>query len=266
MQRLSSLKGLAICQKKEWGEILTGFETKNKYVVMDDTGRELYAAAEVGGSVIARILLKAWRPFEIAVMTMDGGRLLQLKRPFRFFFHQLDVFDAQGQHLGTIQKRFSLVRRIYSVLDGSGAEMFQLFGPILHPWTFLIRKNEAECGKITKKWSGFAKEVFTDADNFGVTFPGDCETGLKGLLLGAVVAATDPSAVVAIFRDLGAPRRLSILRMRNGCGMLSNGVTSRIGRISTCEPGRKATAPSRATVKPPLTRPKMTPCTRSVAS
>ena len=31
------------------------------------------------------------------------------------------------------------------------------------------------------------------------------------LLLGAVVAATDPSAVVAIFRDLGAPRRLSIL-------------------------------------------------------
>ena len=31
------------------------------------------------------------------------------------------------------------------------------------------------------------------------------------LLLGAVVAATDPSAVVAIFRDLGAPRRLVIL-------------------------------------------------------
>lgn len=34
---------------------------------------------------------------------------------------------------------------------------------------------------------------------------------LPALLLGAVVAATDPSAVVAIFRDLGAPRRLSIL-------------------------------------------------------
>jgi len=34
---------------------------------------------------------------------------------------------------------------------------------------------------------------------------------LPALLLGAVVAATDPSAVVAIFRDLGAPQRLSIL-------------------------------------------------------
>ena len=36
-------------------------------------------------------------------------------------------------------------------------------------------------------------------------------TLFSALLLGAVVAATDPSAVVAIFRDLGAPRRLSIL-------------------------------------------------------
>ncbi len=34
---------------------------------------------------------------------------------------------------------------------------------------------------------------------------------VASLLLGAVVAATDPSAVVAVFRDLGAPRRLSIL-------------------------------------------------------
>lgn len=38
------------------------------------------------------------------------------------------------------------------------------------------------------------------------------EMGLLAcLLLGAIVATTDPAAVVSIFRDLGAPRRLSIL-------------------------------------------------------
>src|SRR5215475_4028113 len=38
------------------------------------------------------------------------------------------------------------------------------------------------------------------------------EVGLIAcLLLGAIVATTDPVAVVGIFRDLGAPRRLSIL-------------------------------------------------------
>src|SRR5712692_3535343 len=40
--------------------------------------------------------------------------------------------------------------------------------------------------------------------SFGVTL-------LACLLLGAVVATTDPVAVVAIFRDIGAPRRLTML-------------------------------------------------------
>ena len=34
MERLESLNALAIQQKKEWGEIITNFETKNRYVVM----------------------------------------------------------------------------------------------------------------------------------------------------------------------------------------------------------------------------------------
>ena len=42
-----------------------------------------------------------------------------------------------------------------------------------------------------------------------------------------------------------------------------SGEISRTGRMSTWEPGRKATAPLRSTVKPPLTRPKMMPVTRS---
>lgn len=41
-------------------------------------------------------------------------------------------------------------------------------------------------GKITKKWSGLLKEGFTDADNFGVTFPNDWPNEQKALFLGAV--------------------------------------------------------------------------------
>ena len=37
------------------------------------------------------------------------------------------------------------------------------------------------------------------------------QTLLVCLLLGAIVSATDPVAVVAIFKDLGAPKRLAIL-------------------------------------------------------
>jgi len=85
-----------------------------------------------------------------------------------------------------VERRFSVLRRIYSVLGSSGEEVFQLFGPILHPWTFEIRKDGVEYGKITKKWSGLLKESFTDADNFGVLFPADWAVKLKALFLGAV--------------------------------------------------------------------------------
>src|ERR1700744_4521739 len=58
-----------------------------------------------------------------------------------------------------------------------------------------------------------------------------------------------------------APPGRSIFRIANDCsarmgaGFLWNGPTS------TCEPGRKAEAPPRSTVKPPRTRPTMEPVT-----
>ena len=59
------------------------------------------------------------------------------------------------------------------------------------------------------------------------------------------------------------PRRRSIFRIWKGCGTFISGPTSRTGRMSTWLRGRKATAPSRSTVKPPLTWLKITPSTRS---
>jgi len=186
VERLSSISSLVVSQQKEWGEILTGFETKNRYAVSDVSGSRLYLAAEEAGSTLLRWFLKALRPFTIAVLTEDGQVVLRVMRPFRFYFHRAEVVDSQGQSLGVIERRFSVLRRIYSVLDSSGEEVFQLFGPILHPWTFQIRNDGVEYGKITKKWSGVLKESFTDADNFGVMFPAEWDVKLKALFLGAV--------------------------------------------------------------------------------
>lgn len=179
--------GIGRESKKEWGEIVTGFETRNRYAILDTHGNQLYMAVEEGGSTLLRWFLKALPcPFQITVKTRDEQLVLRVVRPFRFYFHELDIFDSRGQLLGTLQRRFALLRRIYSVLDRSGQEIFQLFGPLLHPWTFEIRNGDKEYGKITKKWSGLLKEGFTDADNFGVSFPVEWDKKLKALFLGAV--------------------------------------------------------------------------------
>ena len=146
----------------------------------------MYYAAEEGGSILLRWFLKALRPFTLVVLTDSNQVLLRVKRPFRFFFHEADIVDYQDKSLGVLRKRFSLLRRKYSVLDSTGKEIFQLFGPILKPWTFIIKNNDVEYGKITKKWSGLLKEGFTDADNFGVVFPKEWDVKLKALFLGAV--------------------------------------------------------------------------------
>jgi uncharacterized protein YxjI len=186
LEKLESVDTLVVQQKKEWGEIITNFETRNRYTVMDSSGKELYLAGEEGGSTLLRIFLKALRPFTIHLMSAAGIPVLKLQRPFRFYFHKMDVTDTGGKIIGTIQKRFSLLRRIYSVLDPSGNEVYTIYGPLLHPWTFKIQKGNREIGKITKKWSGLLKEGFTDADNFGVIFPKEMDIRRKSVILGAV--------------------------------------------------------------------------------
>ena len=61
MQELASATGLVVSQRKEWGEILSGFETKNRYAVQDLSGNLVYQAAEEDGSMLLRMFLKALR-------------------------------------------------------------------------------------------------------------------------------------------------------------------------------------------------------------
>jgi len=82
MHSLSSINGLVVSQKKEWGEIATGFETRNKYAISEVSGHTLYLAAEEAGSILLRWFLKAQRPFTIAVLRQDGQAVLRVNRPY----------------------------------------------------------------------------------------------------------------------------------------------------------------------------------------
>lgn len=186
MESLRTADRLVVRQEKEMVEILAGFETSNKYAILDGGGGLLGYAGEEGGSMLVRQFLQSLRPFTIHVVDPGGALLLRLVRPFRWIFHQIDVFDPDGRQLGTIQKRFAVFRRIYSVLDAAGQELYTLFGPVLRPWTFKIQKGDEEIGAIQKKWSGLLKEGFSDADNFGVQFPPELDLPDKALFLGAV--------------------------------------------------------------------------------
>ena len=53
-------------------------------------------------------------------------------------------------------------------------------------WLKVLTVNGEKVGKITKQWSGLAREAFTDSDNFGINFPMDLDVRCKATLLAAV--------------------------------------------------------------------------------
>ncbi len=185
MEKLKTVDSVIVQQKKELGEILTGFETKNKYAVMDTSNQQLCWAAEES-SVLARLLLKTLRPFTMHILSMEGRSVMTTENPFRFYFHEMSVFNPAGKLLGKIRREFSLFTKKFKVEDAQGVPLYDICAPALHPWTFTISQNGAEAGEILKKWSGLGKEAFTDADNFSVRFPQGSNEEQKATLLGAL--------------------------------------------------------------------------------
>lgn len=186
MLNLENIDKFIVQQKKEWGEIFTGLETKNKYKIYDTNGTEIFFAFEDKSNWFIRQLLKAARPFTMSITDTSAATVLQVKRPFRWFFPEISIHDAQNKTIGTIKKKFTFFRRLYLVYDSTDKEIFKLFGPILKPWTFTIIENDREIGKITKKWSGTMKEMFSSADNFGAEFPASWSNENKSIVLGAI--------------------------------------------------------------------------------
>jgi hypothetical protein len=184
---------LSVRQRKRWLEILTSLDARNTYVVYDETGNPILNVEEQGsgfGSFMKRVFLQRLRPFTSHVEDLSTNRLLlTVRRPFRFFFHRIDVYDAGGQHVGALQRKWTWLRRKYIVEGPNGEEIATLFGPILKPWTFkvLVPGSETEVGLIQKKWSGLLKEMFTEADNFWVSYDNVSDAGLRSLLFAATI-------------------------------------------------------------------------------
>ncbi len=189
--RFANYQRLTVRQKKRWLEILLSFELKNSYDVYDEQGRASLQVKEQGSgfwSFLKRMFLGPMRPFRVHVDDVESGlTVLALDRPFRFIHHRLEVFTIDGKFLGAVQKKWSWLRRIYHLESERGQVLAELFGPLFRPWTFEIRVGERALGAIRKRWSGFSKEMFTDADNFGIELNDVTDARLKLLAFAAVV-------------------------------------------------------------------------------
>ena len=189
--RFKGYQRLSVRQRKKWLEILLSFEFRNSYDVFDETQVAVFKVQETSsgvGAFIGRMFLGPMRPFRVSITDLASGEVvLELRRPFRFIFHRLDVYAGNGEKIGAIERKWSWLRRIYTIEDANGREIATLFGPFFKPWTFEIKLGERTIGTVQKKWSGLGKELFSDADNFGIDLSSIDDPTLKSLAFAAIV-------------------------------------------------------------------------------
>ena len=174
-----------IHQTKEWGEILLGFESKNRFELQDEQGRRLGFAAEEAqgvGQWLLRNLFGHCRKASIHVYDEHGARLGRGEKPFRWYFHRIEVFDGETK-LGAVQRKFSLLHRCFAIENAAGQEVMVIKSPFLRIWTFKLLFEGQEVGAIRKKWGGLLREMFTDADVFGLEVQSHIPVEVRKLLL-----------------------------------------------------------------------------------
>ncbi len=169
---LATESKILVKQVHEIGEWL-GFETRNKYQIMTESGRPIAYAAEQQKGIFGFILrqyLGHWRKFDVHFFTPDRVPLLIAHHPFRWFFERIEIRDNSGKYLGAIQKRFSILSKRFDVENAKGMTIMEVSSPIWKLWTFSFKHQGKLIASVKKKWAGIFSEAFTDKDNFLVEF------------------------------------------------------------------------------------------------
>jgi hypothetical protein len=171
-ENLKEARRLKVRQLFE-GYELFGFETRNKYQVINDSGELLaYAAEEKTGvrGIVFRHFFGHWRPFNVWLYDAERAQSYKLHFPFRWFLKTLFVSDSQGRRRGYLQQRFALFRKKFDAYDAQGKIIARINSSLFRFWTFEFIQRGKRVATIQKKWSGSLTELFTDKDNFVISY------------------------------------------------------------------------------------------------
>lgn len=198
LEYLAMVDQLLVQQKVELIEAITGFETNNKFNVKNAIGQKVYWAAE-HNDCCTRNCCGPLRRFKMRVFDAYQNEVMHLRRPaacdscfFPCCLQSIEVSAPPGQYIGSVEQKWSMCYPHFVIKNVHGDTVLRIKGPFC---TYSICGNDVEfkilsldgteIGKISKQWSGLARELFTDADFFGISFPMDLSIDIKAIMLGA---------------------------------------------------------------------------------
>lgn len=164
----------------------------NEYKVYNETGSQIGIIKQrmTGWHKVLTLLInKAMMPFHLEITDVNGVVQAEIRRGWTFWMSKILVTDANGAEIGLLRQKFKFFKPGFVIVDPSSNVLIAEIKGDWKAWNFTITTPEGnEMGKISKKWAGVLKEVFTTADKYNVSIdPAYAETNKKVAIVATAI-------------------------------------------------------------------------------
>ncbi len=165
------------------------------YDILDpETGKQVGIAEEVRGTIATLLSMIVNKNFLVRSIEIrehpEGALVFTMRKPATFFQPKVEVYDAQGERIGYFVSKLFSFGGGFNVYDNRDRVIAEIQGKWTG-WDFTFVTPEGhEMRRVTKKWAGMLKQLFTSADNYVVSIADDLadQPIAKMLLLAAALA------------------------------------------------------------------------------
>ena len=146
------------------------FKAANNFDIYDpNSGNVIMHCREERLGPITKFLrftdYKRMTPFAVDITTPDGQLVCSVDRGISIFLSKVNVKDGKGNRIGGFKQKLFSIGGAFKVLGENDQPLCDLKGKWTG-WEFRFLAGDNELAKVSKKWSGIGKEMFTSADNY----------------------------------------------------------------------------------------------------
>jgi uncharacterized protein YxjI len=166
-------------------------ELTNEYAVSDGNGQQIGAVTQVGQSPLKKAFRLVSNLDQFLTHHLEvrdaAGPVLVLTRPAKVMRSRVLVARPDGEPVGEIVQANVLGRIRFDLVVGD-RRVGAIQAENWRAWDFAISDASGrEVARITKKWEGFARTLFTTADNYVVQVHERLEEPLASLVLASAL-------------------------------------------------------------------------------
>jgi len=168
-------------------------ELTNQYSVFDADGNTVGHVNQVGQSNVKKLLrlissVDQFLTHHFDITDASDALVMSITRPAKLFKSTVLINDSTGAELGRIVQE-NVFGKIHFALEVGGLKIGAIKAENWRAWNFSIEDADGrEVARITKKFAGLAREIFTTADSYVVEIHENLSQPLHSLVIAAALS------------------------------------------------------------------------------